>query len=120
MEVNLSHYARMVVLAGISIAIFAFGNQCYLISAPHWRLTQPFYFWTSTPLKVSGPYSLFLSSTQIAREHGIRFFETSAKANINIEKAFLTLAEDILRKVRILLEDIGSRHCSLLIPVTRM
>lgn len=39
------------------------------------------------------------SSPQIAREHGIRFFETSAKANINIEKAFLTLAEDILRKV---------------------
>ncbi|XP_026107516.1 ras-related protein Rab-10-like, partial [Carassius auratus] len=35
---------------------------------------------------------------QIAREHGIRFFETSAKANINIEKAFLTLAEDILKK----------------------
>uniref|UniRef100_A0A8C6A4J0 Ras-related protein Rab-13 n=1 Tax=Marmota marmota marmota TaxID=9994 RepID=A0A8C6A4J0_MARMA len=35
---------------------------------------------------------------QIAREHGIRFFETSAKANINIEKAFLTLPEDILRK----------------------
>ncbi|KAJ7398951.1 Ras-related protein Rab-10 [Pitangus sulphuratus] len=35
---------------------------------------------------------------EIAREHGIRFFETSAKANINIEKAFLTLAEDILRK----------------------
>uniref|UniRef100_A0AAZ3P685 Ras-related protein Rab-13 n=1 Tax=Oncorhynchus tshawytscha TaxID=74940 RepID=A0AAZ3P685_ONCTS len=34
----------------------------------------------------------------IAREHGIRFFETSAKANISIEKAFLTLAEDILRK----------------------
>lgn len=39
-------------------------------------------------------------SPQIAKEHGIRFFETSAKANINIEKAFLTLAEDILRKVR--------------------
>ncbi|KAG7222636.1 hypothetical protein INR49_026245 [Caranx melampygus] len=39
-----------------------------------------------------------LSPEQIAREHGIRFFETSAKANINIEKAFLTLAEDILRK----------------------
>ncbi|XP_023995371.1 ras-related protein Rab-10-like [Salvelinus sp. IW2-2015] len=32
------------------------------------------------------------------QEHGIRFFETSAKANISIEKAFLTLAEDILRK----------------------
>lgn len=41
--------------------------------------------------------TLFLP--QIAREHGIRFFETSAKANINIEKAFLTLAEDILKKV---------------------
>ena len=35
---------------------------------------------------------------QIAREHGIRFFETSAKANINIEKVFLTLAEDVLQK----------------------
>ncbi|CAH1255108.1 ras-related protein Rab-10-like [Branchiostoma lanceolatum] len=34
----------------------------------------------------------------IAKEHGIRFYETSAKANINIEKAFMTLAEDILRK----------------------
>lgn len=46
--------------------------------------------------------AVFLSSPQIAREHGIRFFETSAKANINIEKAFLTLAEDILRKVCVL------------------
>ncbi|MCJ8736943.1 hypothetical protein PDJAM_G00018200 [Pangasius djambal] len=35
---------------------------------------------------------------QIASEHNIRFFETSAKANINIEKAFITLAEDILQK----------------------
>uniref|UniRef100_A0A023FAU6 Putative rab subfamily protein of small gtpase n=3 Tax=Triatominae TaxID=70999 RepID=A0A023FAU6_TRIIF len=34
----------------------------------------------------------------IAREHGIRFFETSAKANINIEKAFYNLAEAILDK----------------------
>uniref|UniRef100_A0AAY5KC40 small monomeric GTPase n=2 Tax=Protacanthopterygii TaxID=41705 RepID=A0AAY5KC40_ESOLU len=42
---------------------------------------------------------------QIAREHGIRFFETSAKANISIEKAFLTLAEDILRKVGVVLRD---------------
>ncbi|KAF7704324.1 hypothetical protein HF521_021396 [Silurus meridionalis] len=35
---------------------------------------------------------------QIASEHNIRFFETSAKANINIEKAFLMLAQDILQK----------------------
>jgi hypothetical protein len=35
---------------------------------------------------------------QIAREHDIRFMETSAKANINIEKAFCELAEAILDK----------------------
>lgn len=38
----------------------------------------------------------------IAREHGIRFLETSAKANINIDRAFLDLAEAILNKVRLL------------------
>ena len=35
---------------------------------------------------------------QIAREHGIRFLETSAKTNVNIEQAFYNLAEDILKK----------------------
>jgi Ras-related protein Rab-10 len=34
----------------------------------------------------------------IAREHGISFMETSAKANINIEKAFHELAQSILSK----------------------
>lgn len=34
----------------------------------------------------------------IAREHGIKFFETSAKDNINVEDAFMTLTQDILRK----------------------
>jgi len=34
----------------------------------------------------------------IAREHGIRFLETSAKSNINIERAFLELADAILAK----------------------
>ncbi|CAG2101597.1 unnamed protein product [Medioppia subpectinata] len=34
----------------------------------------------------------------IAREHSIRFLETSAKANINIDRAFLDLAEAILNK----------------------
>lgn len=47
--------------------------------------------------------SLFLirvtSSFQIAREHGIKFMETSAKANINIERAFCDLAEAILDKI---------------------
>lgn len=36
---------------------------------------------------------------QIAREHNIRFLETSAKANINIDKAFYDLAEAILNKM---------------------
>lgn len=40
-------------------------------------------------------YLMFLRP-QIAREHGIRFMETSAKANINIERAFCELAEAIL------------------------
>lgn len=35
---------------------------------------------------------------QIAREHGIRFMETSAKSNINIDRAFSELAEAILDK----------------------
>ncbi|XP_059489171.1 ras-related protein Rab-10 [Neocloeon triangulifer] len=34
----------------------------------------------------------------IAREHGVRFMETSAKANINIEQAFHELASAILDK----------------------
>jgi len=36
---------------------------------------------------------------QIAREHAIPFLETSAKTNINVEKAFMDLAQAILNKV---------------------
>ena len=39
---------------------------------------------------------------QIAREHRIPFLETSAKSNINVEKAFLDLAQAILNKVSLL------------------
>ncbi|XP_055357351.1 ras-related protein Rab-10-like [Paramacrobiotus metropolitanus] len=35
----------------------------------------------------------------IARQHAIRFLETSAKANINVERAFYELSEAILDKV---------------------
>ena len=35
---------------------------------------------------------------QIAREHGIKFYETSAKDNISVEEAFMQLTQDILRK----------------------
>lgn len=34
----------------------------------------------------------------IARDNGIRFLETSAKTNVNIDKAFYELAESILEK----------------------
>lgn len=43
-------------------------------------------------------YLTYLFFPQIAREHGIRFIETSAKANVNIERAFRELAEAILDK----------------------
>nr|XP_020447288.1 ras-related protein Rab-8A-like [Monopterus albus] len=36
---------------------------------------------------------------KLALEYGIKFMETSAKANINVENAFLTLARDIKLKM---------------------
>ncbi|XP_041355669.1 ras-related protein Rab-8A-like [Gigantopelta aegis] len=36
---------------------------------------------------------------QLAIEHGIKFMETSAKASINVEEAFFTLARDIKLKM---------------------
>ena len=38
-------------------------------------------------------------SLQIAQQHGIPFLETSAKTNVNVDKAFLNLAQSILDKV---------------------
>jgi GTPase SAR1 family protein len=36
---------------------------------------------------------------QLAVEYGIKFLETSAKASINVEEAFFTLARDIKAKM---------------------
>ncbi|XP_016140860.1 ras-related protein Rab-13-like isoform X3 [Sinocyclocheilus anshuiensis] len=38
------------------------------------------------------------SIKELAKEHGIRFFETSAKSSINVEESFAALARDILLK----------------------
>ncbi|KAI9533261.1 Ras- protein Rab-13 [Dissostichus eleginoides] len=35
---------------------------------------------------------------KLAKDHGIRFFETSAKSSINVDESFLALALDILQK----------------------
>ena len=36
---------------------------------------------------------------QVAKEHGIPFLETSAKANVNVDQAFMELAQHILDKM---------------------
>lgn len=41
---------------------------------------------------------MFNYNLKIALEHGIKFMETSAKNNVNIDRAFHELAEAILNK----------------------
>ncbi|XP_035826906.1 ras-related protein Rab-8A [Aplysia californica] len=43
--------------------------------------------------------SLSWTGLTLAIEHGIKFMETSAKASINVEDAFFTLARDIKSKM---------------------
>ena len=40
----------------------------------------------------------FEQGEQLAKSKGLKFLETSAKANINIDKAFTMIADDILQK----------------------
>ena len=36
---------------------------------------------------------------QLAREYGMKFMETSAKANVNVTDAFLALATDVVERL---------------------
>ncbi|XP_015280144.1 PREDICTED: ras-related protein Rab-8A [Gekko japonicus] len=49
---------------------------------------------------------------KLALSFGIKFVETSAKANINIENAFFTLAKDIKAKMDRKLEGNSPQGCS--------
>lgn len=52
---------------------------------------------------------------QLAIEYGIKFMETSAKASINVEEAFYTLARDIKAKTEKKLVSVCLGFCCLLV-----
>lgn len=41
----------------------------------------------------------FEEGEALAKEYGIHFFETSAKQDINVEKAFITIATDVKNRL---------------------
>ncbi|XP_072324732.1 ras-related protein Rab-10-like [Scyliorhinus torazame] len=47
---------------------------------------------------------------RLAQEHGMQFFETSAKEDMNIDKAFAALGEEIIKKNTKLLPNADSNH----------
>ena len=47
---------------------------------------------------------------ELADEFGIKFFETSAKLNSNVEKAFLSIASDIVERLKENPEHYGSEN----------
>ena len=50
----------------------------------------------------------FDSGKALADEFGIKFFETSAKLNTNVDKAFLSIASDIVERLKENPEHYGS------------
>ena len=52
---------------------------------------------------------------ELAIEYGIKFMETSAKASINVEEAFFTLARDIKAKMEKKL--VRSLRCRLILSI---
>lgn len=44
----------------------------------------------------------------LAKEYGIKFFETSAKLNTNVDAAFMSIAKDIVERLKINPEHYGT------------
>ncbi len=44
----------------------------------------------------------------LANEYGIKFFETSAKLNTNVDEAFMSIAKDIVERLKVNPEHYGS------------
>jgi hypothetical protein len=42
----------------------------------------------------------FEAGKSLADEYGIRFFETSAKNNVNVDEAFMTIAKEIVDRLK--------------------
>lgn len=52
---------------------------------------------TTTPRQQKVPSE---KGRALAAEYGIKFFETSAKQNINVDEAFLSIAKDIVDRLK--------------------
>ena len=46
--------------------------------------------------------------SDLANEYGIKFFETSAKLNTNVDEAFMSIAKDIVERLKVNPEHYGS------------
>lgn len=44
----------------------------------------------------------------LAEQYGIKFFETSAKQNINVDEAFFSISQDIVSRLKVNPEHYGS------------
>ena len=69
-----------------------------MFSLPAFEVHFPSYIYTETETSAVLNLSWQVSKErgeQLAIEYGIKFMETSAKASINVEDAFFTLARDI-------------------------
>lgn len=60
-------------------------------------------FWCSCYQKVKTE-----QGKALADEFGLKFFETSAKLNINVDKAFVSIATDIVERLKVNPDHYGS------------